>query len=226
MRSAACKSVEERNTKTARAATEEWAKGVQAAGGLRPTHSQVERLVEGPVAAEMRRTCTEHNTHVKRARDAAVTAGVVVSATSCTNMHNSKMRLVGTRVECALMVQPGEGVEVFITGIDGEVQWKGRSGEWQKHRVERVEWRDDPGGPEALLVGQEGDSWHQLVILGAVAQREKGRWQRKCDRVCEQALQWMGQGAIVEVEWHVQQGSRLVGVWYRGTVIDREGTQQ
>ena len=36
----------------------------------------------------------------------------------------------------------------------------------------------------------------------------------------------MGQGAIVEVEWHVHQGLRLVVVWYRGTVIGREGTQQ
>jgi hypothetical protein len=135
--------VEERSTKTARAAAEEWAKGVQAAGGLRPTHSQVERLVEGSVAAEVRRTRTEHNTHVKRARAAAGTAGVVVSATACTDMHNNNMRLVGTRVECALMVQPGDRVGVFIRGTDGEVQWKGRSGEWQKHRVERVEWRDD-----------------------------------------------------------------------------------
>ena len=44
---------------------EEWAGGVQAAGGLRTTHSQVERLVEESVAAEVRRTHTEHNTHVK-----------------------------------------------------------------------------------------------------------------------------------------------------------------
>ena len=36
----------------------------------------------------------------------------------------------------------------------------------------------------------------------------------------------MGQGAIVEVEWQVQQGSRLVGVWHRGMVIGREGIQQ
>ena len=74
-----------------------------------------------------------------------------------------------------------------------------------------------------MLVRQEGNSRHHLVILGAVAQKEKGRGQSKFDRVCEQALQWMGQGVIVEVEWQVQQGSWLVGVWYRGTVIDREG---
>ena len=56
------------------------------------------------------------------------------------------------------MVQPGDRVGVFIRGTDGEVQWKGRSGEWQKHRVERREWRDDSGGPVVLLVGQEGNS--------------------------------------------------------------------
>ena len=74
---------------------------------------------------------------VKRARAAAGTAGVIVSATVCTDMHNSKMRLVGTRVECALMVQPGDRVGVFIRGTEGEVQWpwKGRSGELQTPKL-------------------------------------------------------------------------------------------
>ena len=129
-------------------------------------------------------------------------------------------------MECALMVQPGDRLKVFTRGTDGEGQWKGRSGEWQQHRVERVEWRDDSGGPEAMLVGQGKQSWHHLVNLGAVAEREKGSGQSKCDRVCEQALQWMGQGSVVEVEWPVQRGSRLIGEWHRGTVIGREGVQQ
>ena len=192
----------------------------------RPTHSQVESVVEGSVAAEVGKTRTKHNAHVKRARAAAGTAEMDVSAIDCTDMHNIRMRLVGTRVECALMVQPGDRLKVFTRGTDGEEHWKGRSGEWQQHRVQRVEWRDDSGGPEAMLMGQGKQSWHHLVNLEAVAEREKGSGQSKCDRVCEQALQWMGQGSVVEVEWPVQRGSRLVGEWNRGAVIGREGVQQ
>ena len=211
VRSAACKETEERSTKTARIEAKKWAAGVQTTGGLKPTHSQVERRVEESVAAEVGRTRTEHNAHVKRAIAAAGTAGVEVSAADCTDMHNSRMRLVGTRVECALMVQPGDRLQVFTRGTDGESQWKGRSGEWRQQRVERVEWRDDAGGPEAMLVGQGKQSWHHLVNLGAVAKRKTGCVQSECDRVYEQALQWMGQGATVEVEWPVQQGSRMIG---------------
>ena len=62
------------------------------------------------------------------------------------------------------MVQPGDRLKVFTRGTNGEGQWKGRSGEWQQHRVERVEWKlfflthDDERAPAAAASGERRKS--------------------------------------------------------------------
>jgi hypothetical protein len=124
----------------------------------------------------------------------------------------------------------GTRVKVAWTLEGGGLKIGGQRGHWRRGKVTKLEWPQDKGTPGVRIKYDDRSThWHGLNLAGSVlmpqdipkpncSKSNPRKRQQKKHTLPAEALQWIGQGAVIKVKWPSDRGSE----WWEGEVIGRE----
>jgi hypothetical protein len=180
----------------------------------------------------------EHRGIMKRARYAGSTPDMDTGGNNTTDMLHTTPMQSAKRTDRAFYWVPQKGTQVRVFWADS----KGTAmhlptktkGTWHPAKVMGLEWPEDKGSPGAYLeyaadgiaewtsMDLFGDTVEAIESIITTRKRKKGKKQGKgggpdllrSERFPVEATEYLGYGAIIEVNWR--------GAWHKGQVRARE----